>query len=169
MTLDPQVRTVSDEMSRDVVWLQANDSVLDALVMMEREHVTALPVVDEQERCVGIVSATDLITAARQIVELLSQIAKTEVGSERDKLTSRLVDNGFTTGKVGDLMRTPAKVVAADSTLAKAGRRMLRRRIHHLPVTNDQKELVGIISTMDLMAAFLKAATTNKEEAPTSA
>ena len=168
MSIDPLVRTVSDEMSTDVVWLQSNDSVLDALVMMEREHVTALPVVDEQERCVGIVSSTDLITVARQIVELLNQIAETEIGGPRDKLTSRLVENGFTNGKVGDLMRTPAKDVAADSSLVKAGRRMLRRRIHHLPVTNEQKELVGIISTMDLMAAFLKAATTKEQETPTS-
>lgn len=158
MSFSTVTRTVSDEMSTDVVWIAPEDSLLDALKLMELERVTAIPVVDEWERCVGIVSSTDLIPATRQIVELVTQIAEADEGSHRESLIHELTENGFVNGRVADLMRQPAKSVSPDAPLDKAGRQMLRRRIHHLPVTNHEQELSGIISTMDLLAAFVKAA-----------
>lgn len=164
MSFDPMVRSVSEEMSKGVVWLQPDNSVLDALVLMERERVTALPVVDEAERCVGIVSATDLVKVARQAAELLVQIADCDDGHQREAMVNRLTENGFAKGKVSELMRTPVKSVAPDISIVKASKKMLRRRIHHLPVTNERNELLGIVSTMDLLAALVKAATEKGEQ-----
>lgn len=163
MSFDPAARSVSEEMSTDVVWLQPEDSVLDALSLMEREHVTALPVVDEDECCVGIVSAADLVKAARQLVELLNAVAICDEDRKRDVLIQRLVNDGFAGNKVSELMRQPAMNVGQDESIVKAGRKMLRWRNHHLPVKNEQNQLVGIVSTMDLLAAFMKA-TVNKED-----
>ena len=41
---------------------------------------------------------------------------------------------------------------------------MLWSRFHHLPVVDDDKRLVGIISTLDLLAAFVKATANGKNE-----
>lgn len=169
MSFDPTTRSVSEEMSTDVVWLQPEDTVLDALSLMEREHVTALPVVDENECCVGIVSATDLVKAAREVVELLNAVAACDEEQKREVLIQRLVKNGFATSKVSDVMRQPAMNVRQDASIVKAGRKMLRWRIHHLPVKDEQSQLVGIVSTMDLLAAFMKATTKNAEQTVESA
>lgn len=42
--------------------------------------------------------------------------------------------------------------IALDATLAEAGRLMTKHNVHHLPVTGDDHEIVGILSGQDLMA-----------------
>ncbi|MEM8951005.1 MAG: CBS domain-containing protein [Pseudomonadota bacterium] len=42
--------------------------------------------------------------------------------------------------------------VAIDATLAEAGQLMAEHEVHHLPVTNEDHEIVGILSNLDLMA-----------------
>ncbi len=42
--------------------------------------------------------------------------------------------------------------IALDATLAEAGRLMTEHDVHHLPVTGDDHEIVGILSNLDLMA-----------------
>lgn len=42
--------------------------------------------------------------------------------------------------------------IALDATLAEAGRLMAKHNVHHLPVTGDDHEIVGILSGQDLMA-----------------
>ena len=42
----------------------------------------------------------------------------------------------------------------AETSLAKSAREMLRNRIHHLPVVDHRDHLIGIISTMDILAEF---------------
>ena len=42
--------------------------------------------------------------------------------------------------------------VAIDATLAEAGSLMAEHNVHHLPVTDEDHEIVGILSNLDLMA-----------------
>ena len=42
--------------------------------------------------------------------------------------------------------------VAIDATLAEAGSLMAKHDVHHLPVTDKDHEIVGILSNLDLMA-----------------
>ena len=58
------------------------------------------------------------------------------------------------TEQVKDLMSTDVISVRVDSTLQHAARQMLRNRVHRLVVLDDQKQLVGVVSTMDLLAAY---------------
>lgn len=160
MTFDPRARVVGEEMSKDVVWLQPDDSILNALSMMERERVTALLVVDERERCVGILSATDLIAATRQIIEQLSLLGQLDDREQRDKILDRLTSNGILQRTVADLMTKPVLEANHHLPIVEAGESMLRRRIHHLPVVDDERRLLGIVSTLDLVAAFVKSART---------
>ena len=44
--------------------------------------------------------------------------------------------------------------IAIDSTIRHAAQLMLRNRVHRLVVLDDQKRVVGVVSTMDLLAAF---------------
>jgi CBS domain-containing protein len=44
--------------------------------------------------------------------------------------------------------------VEAGSSLREAAARMIRRGVHHLPVTDEEGEVVGMLSTMDLAAHF---------------
>lgn len=51
------------------------------------------------------------------------------------------------------LMQSPAETLAADQPAAAAWQLMLERRIHHLPLVDGERRLVGIISDRDLLRA----------------
>ena len=55
---------VQDVMSREVFTCAANDNVRDALGTLKNRRVRRLPVVDEHDRLVGIISMSDLVMRA---------------------------------------------------------------------------------------------------------
>ncbi len=56
-----QQRRVKDIMSRDVVTLDPEDKITEALELLVANRVSALPVVDKRKKCIGILSTSDLI------------------------------------------------------------------------------------------------------------
>jgi acetoin utilization protein AcuB len=59
---------------------------------------------------------------------------------------------------VMDLMTEEVVSVAADDLLVHAARIMLAQHVHRLPVIDGQQRLLGIISTTDVLRAFVEAA-----------
>ena len=57
-----------------------------------------------------------------------------------------------------DAMTKDPVTVGPETPVGKATREILRNRVHHLPVVDHDERLLGIISTMDLLAAFADAA-----------
>lgn len=156
MTFDPFQRRVKDEMSRDVVAIESTAPLLIALKRMEDEGVTVLPVVDD-DRCVGVISTTDVIHTAQTTANQLHDLVDLDEVARKQRVTT-LVDNGMGQLCVRDVMQYKLKAVNQEMTIADAGRKMLLARFHHLPVIDDEQRLVGIISTLDLVAAFVKGA-----------
>ena len=58
-------KRVKDAMSRDVVTINAAELAHEALQLMAENKVSALPVVDRQGRCIGIISTSDFIDVER--------------------------------------------------------------------------------------------------------
>lgn len=61
----PQQRTVDEVMARTPFTLRAEQSIMDAMLLMEREHLRRLPVVDANGSLIGILSINDLVMATR--------------------------------------------------------------------------------------------------------
>lgn len=57
-------RTVREVMTSRPVTVRAEDSVQDALDLMMSNRIATMPVVDEANRCVGVISASDLLEVA---------------------------------------------------------------------------------------------------------
>jgi CBS-domain-containing membrane protein len=69
---------VRDVMITDVVAIHPQDWVSDALRTMLENHVSALPVVDRHDGCVGVISATDLLQLAQQLGGELESLYQAE-------------------------------------------------------------------------------------------
>ena len=67
-----------DVMSRDMVTINAKDTVHDALQLMAENKVSALPVVDRNGQCIGIVSTSDIVDVTRDLEEGLDILDKAE-------------------------------------------------------------------------------------------
>ena len=60
---DPRTATVADAMTTDPRTLNADDSVMDAIQMMEEQQLRRVPVLDGEGKLAGIVSLGDLAAA----------------------------------------------------------------------------------------------------------
>lgn len=149
-------RRVKDIMSRDVVTINAGDTVHEALSLMGENRVSALPVVDSHNHCVGILSTSDLVDMTRDVDDDLYHLDMVDPTSRRFLLNKLAHSMGSET--VQSFMSEAVTTIDVETTLGKACREMLRNRVHHLPVVDARDHLIGIISTMDILAEFADGA-----------
>jgi CBS domain-containing protein len=104
-----------DVMVRDVVTVQAETDVADAIKILAEHDISALPVVDGQGQLVGIISEADLIH-------------RVEIGTEKHRpwllesltgATTLAEDFAKSHGKmVGEIMTTDVVTATEDTSLA---------------------------------------------------
>jgi CBS domain-containing protein len=157
---DPYRLRVSDVLSKDVVVIGADDTLQKALELMAENRLNALPVLDSQEHCVGILSASDLVELTRDLNEELRDLGRVNEVSYH-WLLENLEEHDMTRRTVGEFMTRNVTTVTAQNTLAEAARQMLQHRVHRLPVVDDNGRLRGILSGMDILAAFVAGAPTS--------
>lgn len=150
---------VQDVMSRDVVWIDAGASIHEAIQLMADNRISAIPVVSKTGECVGVISTTDLIDLARNLDEDLESFGESAEGG--NWLVGKLLDD-FGRRSVTSVMANPPATIRPEASLGAAARTMLRQRVHRLPVVDASGQLIGIISTMDLLAAGANRGTASR-------
>jgi len=140
MATDLTARRAKDEMTKVVVSVSPDDSMTEALGLMADYRLTVLPVANSKNRCVGILSTSDLVDPARW-----------RNGDTFDW------DKNLGDKKVCDMMTADVASVDRETPLVNVAGTMLRLKIHHLPVVDENQQLLGILSTMDVLAAFATA------------
>jgi CBS domain-containing protein len=143
--------TVKELMSSHVVALHSGANMHEALEMMVENRVSALPIVDQEDHCVGIITATDLVELTYDIDADLME-AQTVDPSSRRRLVEKL-SAAVGQEPVASYASESVASIAESVTLREAARRMIREQIHHLPVVDSDDRLTGILSAMDIVAA----------------
>jgi len=146
---------VSGAMSRDVVTVRGDASLHEALELMVANRVSALPVVDKNGHCVGMLSTSDLIDITLELDEQLCHVDEEEFSLQAWLL--RNLEHRMGAETVSSLMSERVEDVRAESLLVEAARRMTQYNVHRLPVTNNSHRVTGIISTTDILRAFVEA------------
>lgn len=146
MTIGIYKQTASDIMTRHVATIRSNETVHDALLLMSDNRLSALPVVDQSGRCVGIVSQSDLIAMARDADN------DDSIGSSFASLFLGEVPLGdITRERIQDVMSEDVVTVSPEDSAVSIADQMVRKEVHHLPVCDGNGRLLGIVSTMDLI------------------
>jgi CBS domain-containing protein len=140
---------VDDLMTRDVVTVPPGATLKDAARLLVEHRVSGLPVVDNEDHVLGVVTEADVLR--KEADELppspLAWLTGFDVEVDRSKLEARLV---------GEAMTTPALTIEAHRPVSLAARRMIERGVGRLPVVEDGK-LVGIVTRADLVRAFVRS------------
>jgi CBS domain-containing protein len=144
---------VKDLVVRDVIAVHPDDPLSEALALMFENRVSAVPVVDQRERCKGILSTTDLVGLFRKLTEGPVE------PDEMDRFAADLADATQRSARLGqrqvaEVMTGDVVTVGMEDTLLTAAREMLRNRVHRLVVVDPFQRVIGILSTMDLLEAF---------------
>lgn len=151
-----QARRVKQIMSKEVVYVDCADTVQEALNLMVENRVAALPVVDGNRRCVGMLSTSDMVDVARDVNEdilHLDELTSLTGGWLVERLRQDLGESS-----IEELMTIGVETITPEVTIEQAARDMLRHHVHRLPVVDQEGRLVGIVSTMDILAVLAEGA-----------
>ncbi|MGW3045704.1 CBS domain-containing protein [Kitasatospora sp. NPDC001159] len=150
-----QHRTVSDVMTREVVVAHPETTFKEIVVLFHRNDITAVPVVDDQEHPVGIVSEADLIRKEAGLLEEGHAVTRWLHPRERHRAEAEIAEG---------MMTSPVVTARAEWSLVEAARVMHHRKLKRLPVVDEEGRLTGIVSRCDLLQPFLRDDAAIREE-----
>jgi len=131
---------VREVMSQPAIVIEWDASILDASALMEEHGVRRLPVVDDENIVIGIVSTGD-VREATSVYNTASPYAP-----DQDEI---LLD-------VDEAMTAPALTVTPDVTLLTAVRLLVEHKVGGLPVVDAHGRPVGIITDSDIFRLLLQ-------------
>lgn len=138
-----------------LVMTTSPDASLDQAARLLREcHVSGLPVVDREERVVGVVSEKDLVRTLHKAAGvglprgLLDVILGSAPAHGPDALT--VCRHRLKNTRVSDVMSRAVVSIGPDTTLFEAARIMKTHGVNRLPVLDSEGRLVGIVSSCDI-------------------
>jgi CBS domain-containing protein len=147
--------TVGDVMTTAVLKVRPTTPFKELARVMEEHHISGLPVVDSDDRLVGVVSEADLLPKQ----ELHGQRPAHHWLSGRHSFSERSAGDN-----AGQVMTTGLVTIGPGATLTEAAKLMTKRKVNRLPVVDQTGALVGIISRTDLIKVFLRSDEEIKEE-----
>jgi CBS domain-containing protein len=125
---------IKELMTSEVITCRASDSTHHAAHLMWEEDCGALPVVDEQQHPVGMITDRDVCMAGY--------------------MTGRKLDDI----RVGDVMSRNVQACSTEDSVAVAEMAMEQRHVRRLPVVDSKSRLVGILSLSDMARGAAKHA-----------
>ena len=132
---------VRDRMSAPVITVGPDTPFPDALKLMQKHQYRRLPIVNADGVLVGIVSERDLLHASPSPASSLSVW-------EMNYLLAKL--------KVGQLMTKEVISVTPEMPIEIAARMLVEHRIGGMPVLDDKRHVVGVITETDIFKAFVE-------------
>ena len=140
---------VADVMTNEVVTVPPGASLKEAARLLIEHRISGLPVVDNQNHVLGVVSEADVLPKELGGVPLHRPLAwlSGQLEVDRSKFEAHLV---------GEAMTSPALTIEPNRPVGVAAKLMVERGINRLPVVEDG-ELIGIVTRADLVRAFVRS------------
>lgn len=152
------VKSASDVMSQGIVSVEANDSIQEAMQIMTEHHVSGVPVVDEQNHCIGVISTSDVVSFIEADQEALEgEVARTEnwFNPESQKWEESIFSHEmlgeYDLVPVSDAMTRDPLTVGPAMPVVAVAQAMMEHGIHRVFVVDDNQHLQGVISALDFV------------------
>jgi len=152
LTLSPHVPScLCQHMATDLVTLSPETSLSDASCALVQHGITGAPVVEKQgarTKVVGMLSQTDMLykmAGHRSVPITISGAASVRYASNTKKMRKALA------GDCRGAMSTDVVDIYEGESIQEAAALLLKHKVSRLPVVDESKNLVGIITTSDVM------------------
>jgi CBS domain-containing protein len=122
--------------------------------LLAEHRISGLPVTDEDEKVIGVISETDLMARQAEAPDPYGETRRFRLAALTRSARRRASKARARTA--GQLMTEPPVTVHADDTIAEAARTMAQHRVERLPVLDEEERLVGIVTRRDLLQVFLR-------------
>jgi CBS domain-containing membrane protein len=135
---------VREVMTKNVVKIRADADFTEATNLLSENRISGLPVVDEEDRVIGVITEGDVLSMAGLRKEhAFKDIIRHILGEplSRPKESRRL----------RDVMSSPAVTTGPDADIRDVALTLNEKRIKRLPVVDEQGRLIGLISRADIV------------------
>jgi CBS domain-containing protein len=137
--------TVKDVMTTHVVAVRLNATYKEMAARLREFRVSAFPVIDNDNKVVGVVSEADLLTKEALEYSVASRMGGILHGRERAKAAAVIA---------ADLMTKPPVTIGPHEPVWHAARLLYARKVKRLPVVDDDGRLIGIVSRADVLGVY---------------
>ncbi|MGD1837858.1 MAG: cyclic nucleotide-binding/CBS domain-containing protein [Nitrososphaeraceae archaeon] len=129
---------VKEILSKNIVGLDSKKTTLDVAKLMTQKKISAVAVTKNQNKIVGIITERDLVKeiCAKNILSI-------SVNAE-------------------NVMSSPLQHINKNSSIINAAKIMTKKRIRHLAVVDEKDEILGIITSTDIIRFFKKKLLSDK-------
>lgn len=140
---------VRDVMSTDVVTARTDTPYRKIVDVLTERNISAVPVVDDFGRVLGVVSEADLLHK----IEFVGQPHERRIFARSRHRSARAKADA---GIAAELMTTPAITTHPETSLTAAAKTMNREQVKRLPVVDELGRLIGIVTRGDLLKVHLR-------------
>jgi CBS domain-containing protein len=154
----------SDIMQRDVIVVYDRDTLQEAMDLMTENHVTGLPVVNSKGKCVGVISATDILGYEQEHSEFVADTNDDmalhfdpDSGQWEHVRVSSYALEQFGEVRVEEVMSRNLLFVETNTTLKDVARKMCNDKVHRVLVIDPDYRLQGIITSTDFVKLFAES------------
>jgi CBS domain-containing protein len=139
-------------MKRNVISIRETATVREAAAIFAKEHVGLLPIVDQNNKLVGVIGLRDLISL--ELPDFIRFVTDVDFvhdfGAVEDtRPKAEVLSQSIT------LLMTPAITVPEDSGVLRTYALMLQHQLHDIPVVSKDGQLVGMASRVDIGTAIV--------------
>lgn len=141
-----------DIMSRHVVSINPDDTVQEAMALLQENLYSTLPITNGASKVVGIIAAREILQWSEELDDGVAELMEVS-DYYRDVMVNQAGEKGAAT-KVSELMNDQVVVADENASLAEVVSILLRNSIHHLPIVDGKERMVGFVSTTDVLRAI---------------
>ena len=147
-------KRAKDIMTTDVIVANKNDIIANVANLLIKEKIGGLPVVDEENKVVGIISETDIMKKESHVdsPRMLNFIQGIIFLDDMKKFEDEM--RAIAAYKVEDLMSKDIITVNENDTFDYVANVMINKSINRVPVVHENNFLKGIICRYDIIKAM---------------
>jgi CBS domain-containing protein len=147
-------KTILDVMTSNPITVKRETDLKDAIALLANNKISGLPVVDDENHLIGILSETDLMWQESGVepppyIMILDSIIYLQNPSRYEKQIHKALGQ-----TVGDVMSEKPMTITGDKTIKQAAHILHHKDVRRLPVVDDEGKVIGILTQGDIIRAM---------------
>lgn len=147
-----EIMNVTSCMKHNVVSIHVTATIREAAAILVKKHIGVLPVVDNDDRPVGVIGIRDMLTL--ELPDFVTFLADVDFVHDFGAV-EEIHPSVRTLNKTVKTLMKPAVTVDEDCGLLRAYALLLQHNLHDMPVISKDGKLVGITSRVDIGVTIL--------------
>jgi len=143
---------ISDIMTKLVLSVNENTSILEIAELVSRERIHAVPVVDNENVVIGLITESDFFTKdSAHLVYLPTFVDFMKEGRIKEDHDKNGPMRAFLNAKAKDIMTVPCITINEETDAQEFIKTVKEKGYNTLPVVDFSGKLVGIVTVSDIL------------------